>query len=70
MEEKLYTINVSGLEVRKVPSEAGKTTLKRSTVVKATGKSKQFRKETWIEITTLSEPVVTGYVQLKYLTKI
>lgn len=70
MDNKLYSVNVSVLEVRKVPSKSSRISLKRNTVVKHTGDNKQFRKEPWIEVQTLSEPVVIGYVNRKYLNEI
>lgn len=70
MEDKLYTVTVSSLEVRKVPKESSRIFLNRGTVVKETGNTKQYKKEIWLEVETLTAPIVSGYVNRKYLNRI
>lgn len=68
--DNLYFVNVSQLEIRKVPSERSNIYIKRDTVVSVSDKKKQYKKETWVEITTVSNPIMSGYVPLKYIVKI
>ena len=70
VEDKLYTISVSSLEVRKNPRERSGIFLNRGTVVKETGNTKQHKKEVWLEIQTLTAPTVKGYVNRKYVNRI
>ena len=70
MSEELYKVTVSSLEVRKQVSKSSRVYLMRDTIVKVIGKSKQYRKQMWIEVATLAEPTVVGFVQQKYLSKI
>ena len=66
---KTYYVNVSSLEVRKDVNEKGKIMLSRNTVVNSTDKeSRIHNRQRWIEIETVNEPTVRGYVQLKYLS--
>lgn len=67
---KLYKTNVSLLEVRTEPNKKSNTFLKRDTVVEATEKSRQHKKEAWVEIFTVSGPKVVGYIQRKYLKEL
>ena len=69
--DDLYIVNVSSLQIRKIPSEPSKVCLLKDTVVSMTkDKSKQYRKEEWVMVRTLSEPILSGYVLKKYITKI
>lgn len=64
-------VNVSSLPIRKTPSEPSKVYLKKEVVVKKIDeKSKQHRKEEWIMVSTVSNPIISGYVPKKYLKKI
>ena len=69
-EKIMWSVNVSALEVRKDVNEHSKVILKKGTVVESTGETRQYKKEIWIEVVTLNEPKVTGYMQVKYLSKI
>ena len=69
-EKIMWSVNVSALEVRKDVAEHSKVILKKGTVVESTGETRQYKKEIWIEVVTLNEPKVTGYMQVKYLSKI
>lgn len=66
---RIYKIDVSSIEVRKDVSKSSRVHLTRDTIVKATDASqKQHNHQRWIEIETVNEPTVRGYVQLKYLS--
>ena len=68
---ELYSIDVSSLEIRKEPSEPSRVCLKYETVVKRLdNKSRQYRKEEWILISTVYGPIISGYVPKKYLRKL
>lgn len=69
-EKIMWLVNASTLEVRKDITDHSKVMLKKGTVVESTGETHQYKKEIWIEVVTLNEPKVTGYVQVKYLSKI
>ena len=69
--DELYLVNVSSLEIRKEPYEPSKVCLKKDTVVKRmNSKTRQHRKEEWILVSTVSNPIISGYIPKKYLTKI
>lgn len=70
MDKKLYSVNVSALEIRKIPSEASKTLLKKGTIVEATGNVKQYKRNTWVEVLVVDGVAVLGYAQSKYLSKL
>jgi len=70
MNDDFYIISVSSLNIRKDPKTESRINLKKDTLVKETGKRKQYRKDEWIEIVTISEPIIQGYVNKKYLRKI
>lgn len=70
MKENLYIVTVSFLNVRKDPKIDSNINLTKDTVVQSTGKTKTYRKDEWIEVITLSEPKVMGYVSKKCLRKI
>ena len=65
-----WMIVASALEVRTDVTKPSKVLLKRNTIVETTGVGRQFKKEAWYEIVTLSEPIVKGFVQAKYLAKL
>ena len=70
MSDELYTVTVSSLQVRKNPHEDSKVTILRDTVVKSLGHTRQHRKEPWLLVMTISEPIIQGYVPKKYLKKL
>lgn len=70
VEKCKWKVNVSSLEVRKDLRSRSKVFLKADTIVESTGETHQYQKQQWIEIVTLSEPTVTGYVQARYLSRI
>ena len=70
MKEGVYSVQVSSLEIRKEPKIASKLTLKRGTIVKVVGDQKQYKREYWIYVQVLDNPIIAGYVQFKYLSKI
>ena len=71
-EEKdiFYTITVSSLQLRRIPSEQSKVNLSKGTVVKFTGNKKRYNKEDWISVRTVSDPIVSGFINKKYTEKI
>lgn len=68
--DELYSVMVSSLEIRKLPSIASKINLKRDTVVKSLDHTRQYKKEPWLLVSTIKEPITQGYVPKKYLSKI
>ena len=70
MDEKMYMISVSSLQVRKEPSEPSKINLSRGTIVKFLGKTKKYRTEEWILVSTVNEPVIQGYIPKRYVNKV
>ena len=66
----LYIVDVSSLTVRKDVDCESKIFSKRDTVVKSKGKTRSRQGNVWLLIETLSEPVVVGYVNKKYLRRI
>ena len=58
---------VSSLEIRKEVSKPSRSFLKRGTILKTTGKTKQYRKEIWCEVETLDGIIIKGYVLQKYI---
>ena len=70
MPEELYSVNVSNLQVRKEPSVPSKVNFTRGTIVKDLDHNRQYKKETWMLVATVTEPIIQGYVAKKYLKKI
>ena len=69
--EDLYIVSVSSLQIRNIPSEPSKVCLLKDTVVKLTGdKSRQYKREEWVKVATISLPILSGYVLKKYINKI
>ena len=65
----LYQITVSLLPIRKEPSEPSRVQLSKDTIVKDLKHDRQHKKEPWALVETVSEPVIRGYVQKKYLRR-
>ena len=70
MKDDIYSVNVSSLNIRPEPKINSRINLQNNTIVKETGKSKQHCKDVWIEVITISKPVVKRFVKKKYLRKI
>jgi len=68
----LYSVNVSMLKVKSKPSDetSKNVSLKRGSVVKRIGPPVTYKQDQWIHIETVNKPIVNGYVQSKYMTKI
>jgi hypothetical protein len=70
MDNDLYLVGVSTLEVRSEPDVPSNTFIKRNTVVKLTGESVKYQSRVWVGIQTTSKPVVAGFVPKRFLQKI
>lgn len=68
--DPLYQVNVSSLEVRSDPLEPSKVFLKRSQVIKLTGRSIRYKNKEWVKVITISKPIISGYVPKRFLQKI
>lgn len=66
----LYIIDVSSLKIQPEPDKDSKVYLKRGTVVKYTGESMKFKSKEWIQVQTITKPIIKGYVPKRFLKKV